>query len=191
MGRAARALAWEFRPHRWGLLAVAAYAIALVAMGLGDAVRGGPAAPSEARLVGTVVVPLSVAVFYLLALFSFGFRGDLAARQSMYPGRLFPLPIATAALAGWPMLYGAGTMALLGLGARLAPWPAGIDVPLWVALFAAVVMAWMQVLNWTAYPVRGLRVVAAVGWLTVMDIVLVVGVELKAADSLMVAILAP
>ncbi|MDH3498240.1 MAG: hypothetical protein OER21_15890, partial [Gemmatimonadota bacterium] len=51
--------------------------------------------------------------------------------------------------------------------------------------------AWMQVLNWTAYPVRGLRVVAAVGWLTVMDIVLVVGVELKAADALMVAILAP
>jgi len=189
--RAARALAWEFRPHRWGLLAVGAYTVALAAMGALDAARGIHAAASEARFVGTIVVPLSVAAFYLLALFSFGFRGDLLARRSMYPDRLFTLPVPTSALAGWPMLYGAACMATMALSARLVRWPAGITVPSWIGLFAAVVMVWMQALMWTAYPLRSLRVVAAVGWLTVMDIVMIAGVVLGARDSLMVAILAP
>ena len=43
---------------------------------------------------------------YFLAVFSFGLAGDLAARQSIYPARMFTLPVTTAALAGWPMLYG-------------------------------------------------------------------------------------
>jgi len=190
MRRAARALAWEFRPHRWGLLAVAAYAVALTAMGLVDAWREPVADPGVARFVGTVSLPLSVAAFYLLALFSFGFAGDLTARRSMYPTRLFTLPVTTAALAGWPMVYGTVAIVLLGLAARLAPWP-GFDVPLWAVLFAAVVMAWMQALTWTAYPMRGLRVLAAVGLLTVMDIVCVVGIAFEAADPLMAALLAP
>jgi hypothetical protein len=187
----ARALAWEFRRHRWGLLAVAAYAITLTAMRLVGAAWSEPVAdPGVARFVGTVAVPLSVAAFYLLALFSFGFAGDLAARRSMYPSRLFTLPVTTAALAGWPMVYGTASMAVLGLAACLAPWP-GFDLPVWAVLLAAVVMAWMQALTWTAYPVRGLRMLAAVGVLTVMDIVFVVGIEFEAADTLMVALLAP
>ncbi len=43
---------------------------------------------------------------YFLAVFSFGLSGDLAARQSIYPARMFTLPVTSAALAGWPMLYG-------------------------------------------------------------------------------------
>lgn len=43
---------------------------------------------------------------YCLAVFSYGLSGDLAARQSMYPARMFALPVTTTALAGWPMLYG-------------------------------------------------------------------------------------
>ena len=54
-----------------------------------------------------VVVPLTATFLYFLAVFSFGLSGDLAARQSMYPARMFTLPVTTAALAGWPMLYGA------------------------------------------------------------------------------------
>ncbi len=67
---------------------------------------------------------------YFLAVFSFGLSGDLAARQSMYPARMFTLPVTTAALAGWPMLYGTAAMASLWLATRLfALWPSGIDVP--------------------------------------------------------------
>ena len=51
---------------------------------------------------------------YFLAVFSFGLSGDLAARQSMYPARMFTLPVTTAALAGWPMLYGTAAMAACG-----------------------------------------------------------------------------
>ena len=36
---------------------------------------------------------------YVLAVFSFGLAGDLTARHSMYPARLFTLPVSTAALA--------------------------------------------------------------------------------------------
>ena len=193
MPPSARALGWEVgRQHRWGLVAVAAYAFALTAMWFLDAAWAQPVDdPGVGRFVGTVAVPLSAAVFYLLALFSFGFAGDLTARQSMYPARLFTLPVTTAALAGWPMLYGTVSMTVLGLAARLAAWPGGFEVPLWAVLFGAVVMAWMQALTWTAYPIRGLRVVAAVGWLTVMDVVSVIAIELEPAESLMAVILAP
>ena len=61
------------------------------------------------------MVPFSVVFLYFLAVFSFGLTGDLAARQSLYPARMFVLPVPTAALAGWPMLYGASAMASLWL----------------------------------------------------------------------------
>jgi len=50
--------------------------------------------------------PLTTTFMYCLAVFSYGLSGDLAARQSMYPARMFALPVTTTALAGWPMLYG-------------------------------------------------------------------------------------
>ena len=65
---------------------------------------------------------------YFLAVFSFGLAGDLAARHSIYPARMFTLPVTTAALAGWPMLYGTATMASLWVAtALLALRPSGID----------------------------------------------------------------
>ena len=66
---------------------------------------------------------------YFLAVFSFGLAGDLAARQSIYPARMFTLPVTTAALAGWPMLYGAAAMASLWLATALSRTVAvGIDL---------------------------------------------------------------
>ena len=47
-----------------------------------------------------VMVPLTATFLYFLAVFSFGIDGDLAARRSMYPARMFTLPMTTAALAG-------------------------------------------------------------------------------------------
>ena len=94
------------------------------------------------------VVPLTATFTYFLAVFSFGYSGDLAARQSMYPARLFALPVTTSALAGWPMLYGSTAMVLLWVGTRMvAVWPTDFDVPvLWPALLAAALLAWTQAL---------------------------------------------
>ena len=82
---------------------------------------------SAATFAFMVLVPLSFAFMYFLAVFSYGLAGDLAARQSMYPARMFTLPVTTAALAGWPMLYGTMAMARLWLAtALLALWPSGV-----------------------------------------------------------------
>ncbi len=100
---------------------------------------------SVGRFIGTIVLPLTAAVLYLLAVFSFGLSGDLAARQSMYPPRLFTLPVTTAALAGWPMVFGTVAMVVLAQAARLASWPSEVEPPFWLLLFAPVLLAWTQV----------------------------------------------
>src|SRR5467141_2061840 len=98
----AAAIAWEFRQrHRWGLLALIAYLFVLAIIERGQRVD-----LDEETFALVIVVPLTATLLYFLALFSFGLSGDLAGRQSMYPARLFAMPVTTAALAGWPMLYG-------------------------------------------------------------------------------------
>jgi hypothetical protein len=140
-----------------------------------------------------VVVPLTATFVYCLALFTFGLSGDLAARQSMYPARMFTLPVTTAALADWPMLYGSAVMAILWLATRLfAVWPSGFDVPvIWPALLAAALVAWTQALTWMPYGLPGLRVIVAVLWLAVIDTVVLLAVYFKAPEPVMLAILAP
>lgn len=191
----AAAIAWEFRQrHRWGLIAVAGYMLALGAIRLLflDPGRGidFDNAPSFALVV---VVPLASTFMYFLAVFSFGLAGDLAARQSMYPVRMFSLPVTTAGLAGWPMLYGTAAIAILWVATRfLAAWPTGAHVPIvWPAVLAASLLAWTQALTWTAYPLRGLRVIVTVLWLVVIDAAVMVALELKASEPVMLAILAP
>lgn len=111
----AAAMAWEFRRrHRWGLVGVGVYLLALPAIRLlvgGEGVAGD--LNDELKFALAVVIPASVAFYYLLAVFSFGFAGDLAGRQSVYPARMFTLPVGSAALAGWPMLYGGLAMVVL------------------------------------------------------------------------------
>jgi hypothetical protein len=145
------------------------------------------------RFAATVIVPVSILTYYLLAVFSFGLTGDVAARQSMYPARMFTLPVTTAALAGWPMLYGTATMAGLWLAAtRFTVWPSGVDVPLvWPALFIAASLAWTQVLMWMPYGLPGLRVIVTVLWLPTMYAVVFTAIDRKVPEPLMVAALAP
>lgn len=190
----ALAIAWEFRQrHRWGLLAMAGYllvlgAIKLLVLGPGQTVN-----LESWGFAAVVVVPLSVAFVYLLAAFCFGLEGDLAARQSIYPARMFTLPVTTAALAGWPMLYGMAAVATLWLVAvRFAFWPMGIDLPLiWPALLGAVFLGWAQALTWMPYGLPGLRVIAAGLWLAAVDTVILLGVNYELPERLMVAGLAP
>ena len=48
-----------------------------------------------------VVVPLAATFMFAMAVFSWGLEGDLAARRSTFPSRLFVLPATSAALVGW------------------------------------------------------------------------------------------
>jgi len=140
-----------------------------------------------------VSVPLTTTFVYLLAVFSFGFAGDLAARHSMYPARMFTLPVTNAALVGWPMLYGTVTMAILWLAARLlAVWPSGIEIPLiWPALLGAALLAWTQALTWLPYGLPGIRLIVAVLCLAALDTVVLLAIHFKAREPMMLAILAP
>jgi hypothetical protein len=185
---------WEFRQrHRWPLFAFVAYAAGVAAYRL---LFESPAAsvrldPPDA-IAALVIVPLSMAFFYLLAVFSFGLSGDLASRHSIYPARMFALPITTTALAGWPMLYGATAMtALWALTWSFARWWA-IDLPLvWPGLLAIAFMAWTQVLTWKTYRRRGVRVIVTVAWLIALDAIVITAVELNVRPALMIAFLAP
>ena len=98
----AAAVAWEFRRrHRWGLIALACYLLALATFKLLILARGQPVSfDDEQSFAFAVVVPSATAFMYFLAVFSFGFAGDLAGRQSIYPARLFTLPVTSGALAG-------------------------------------------------------------------------------------------
>jgi len=191
----AAAVAWAFqRRHRWGLIAVACYLLALATFKLLMLVRGQPMTfDDELTFSFAVVVPSATAFMYFLAVFSFGFAGDLAGRQSIYPARLFTLPVTSGALAGWPMLYGTVAMAILWLATRfLAVWPSDLDVPLiWPALFAATILAWAQALTWMPYGLPGLRVVVTVLLLVLIDVVVFVAHDSKASEPVMLAILVP
>lgn len=191
----ALAIGWEFRKrHVWPLIAMAAYMVVLAAiklLGFGpvDAIE---VVPPDGR-AAMLIAPLSWMFFYYLAVCSYGFAGDLAARQSIFPARMFSLPVRTEALVLGPMLHGTATVAALVYGAMLlARWPWGIETPfVWPALLAAVFLAWTQALMWMPYGLRGARVVITVLWLVVLDAVVLLAMHFKVSEPLMLAILAP
>ena len=191
----ATAIAWEFRQrHRWGLNALIGYVSALAVIKLVIAIRGVPIhLDSPETFAFVVMVPATAAFTYLLAMFSFGLDGDLAARQSMYPARMFTRPLTADALAGLPLLYGTMAMIVLWLVTRLfALWPTGIVIPwIWPGLLMASLLAWTQALTWMAYPLTGLRIIAAVLVLGTIDSTALLALHFKTRESVMLAILAP
>src|SRR5437016_6385942 len=194
MRSAAAAVAWQFRrQHRWGLMAMIGYLFVLAMIKLVIIQRGQRVNLDDESFAFLVIVPVTATFLYSLSVFSFGLSGDLAARESMYPARMLTLPVTTATLAGWPMLYGTAAMAILWFGTRLlALWPSDVNVPvIWPALLAASLLAWTQALTWMPYPLRGLRVIITVLWLAAIDAVIMVALNLKASEPVMLAILAP
>ncbi len=199
MRSAGVAIAWEFgRRHRWGFAALVGYLLLLgttdiliLAPGQEVGWDGSPDLPP--RFVATVLVPVYMLSFYLLAAFSFGLSGDLTARASGYPARVFTLPVSTAALAGWPMFYGTTTIAgLLLATTRFVVWPSGVDVPLvWPALFGAAMLAWTQVLMWMPFGLPGLRVAIGVVLLATPSAVVLLAIEGDVPASVMTAAMAP
>ena len=197
MGAAARAIIWEFRRrHRLALAALAVYAalfgaIKLLILDPGHPIRLNP--PNG--LAGFLIAPVTVAYFYFVGVFSYGLSGDLAARQSIFPSRMFTLPVTTRALAGWPMLYGAAASASLWWATVLfARWPGGVAAHLpwlWPALLAVTWLAWMQALMWMPYGLPGLRVMVAALWLVAVDAIVLVAFNYHARELTMAALLAP
>jgi len=194
MRSSAAAIAWQFRrQHRWGLIAMAGYVVVLAAVKTVIIERGKSVDLRDESFAFVVIVPLTAAFLYFLSMFSFGLSGDLAARESMYPARMLTLPVTASALAGWPMLYGGAATAILWLATRLlALWPSGVHVPvIWPALLAASLLAWTQALTWMPYPARGLRVIVTILWLATIDTVMLVALNFKPSELVMLAILAP
>ena len=191
----AAAVAWEFRQrHRWGLIALVGYVVVLAAIKLWVVTRGAFIhLDSPESFAFTVMMPLTAVFTYLLAAFSFGLDGDLAARQSMYPARMFTRPLTADALAGLPLLYGIITTIVLWLVTRLlALWPTGMVIPwAWPGLLLASLLAWTQALTWMAYPLTGLRIIAAVLVLGTIDATALLALQFHARESVMLAILVP
>ena len=190
----ALAIGWQFRRrHRWGLIAVAGYLFVVAMIRFLILEPGEPVLVDSVRFAALASVPLTTTFVYLLAVFSFGFGGDLAARHSMYPARMFTLPVTNAALVGWPMVYGTAAMAILWLAARLfAVWPSGLAIPvIWPALLAAALLAWTQALTWMPYGLPGMRLIVAVLCLAALDTVVLLAIHFKAGEPRMVALLAP
>ncbi|HEY8850865.1 MAG TPA: hypothetical protein VIM36_01685 [Gemmatimonadaceae bacterium] len=191
----AAAIAWEFRQrHRWGLVALIVYLLVLATIKLVVLARAVSIhLDSPESFAFVVVVPLTATFTYFLAVFTYGLDGDIAARQSMYPARMFTQPVTTATLAGLPMLYGAAAMMILWLATRLfALWPSEIEVPIvWPALLAASLLGWTQALTWMPYPLPGLRIIVTVLWLGTIDAVALVALHFQLHESVMVWIVAP
>ena len=148
---------------------------------------------SDETFALAVMGPITATFTYCLAVFTYGLSGDIAGRPSMYPRRLFTLPVSTAALAGWPMLYGTIAVALLwGATRAFVAWPSGVAVPvIWPTIAAAALLAWTQALTWMPYGLPGVRVILAVLWLGTIQSIVLLGLRYDASESLMLAIIAP
>jgi hypothetical protein len=191
----AAAIAWEFRRrHRWGLIAMGVYLLVLAAIKLVLFTHDFPIDFDSAETFAFVfVVPISSYFTYFIAVFTFGLDGDLAARQSMYPARMFTRPVSSAALAWWPMLYGTAASVFLWTATRaLALWPSSLEVPVvWPAFLAVALLAWAQALTWMPYGLPGVRVIAVVLWLTAIDTIVMLALYLRASEAFMIAFLLP
>ena len=163
MRSVALALGWEiWRRHRlWFALTLAWLGAAAVA------VRALPGLPGvQPEIVGGIATlfPLTAVAIPFLAAFTYAQSADLAAGGTGFPARLFTAPVGTAALVGWPMLYGALTATLLWLAtATLILRPSGLEAPLaWPALLGAAFLAWLQAVSWWPFGWAWARVAVAV-----------------------------
>ncbi|HVS29882.1 MAG TPA: hypothetical protein VMS98_00370 [Thermoanaerobaculia bacterium] len=190
----AAAIAWELgQRHRWGLIGLLATILTLGGIKVAVLTTQAHLEASDVTFALLIPVPLAAGFLYLLAVFAFGISGDLTARESMYPPRMFTLPVPSVALAGWPMLYGCVSMALFWFAMRIVgTFPAGFDVPAyWPALFAASILAWTQALTWAPYALRGMRIVVTIPLLVSISVVVIAALETKASESTMLLLLAP
>ena len=109
-------------------------------------------------------LPLMTTPLGLVVVFVCGAHADLSSGDSLFPQRMFNLPLSTRALVGSPMFVGVSTMflacvVLIALTLRTIQPQCPM---LWPALLAAVCLAWLQVLAWVPFGLPYVRVVVGV-----------------------------
>jgi hypothetical protein len=120
-----------------------------------------PASLRPQELGMTVCFLLIPSGMIFLAALAHGFEGRLEGRESIFPARLFTLPVSTIGLTGPPLVLGTVTVVttwLLLAGCVLRP--CGFDADLaWPAAYAAAILAWIQALAWMPFRLPGLRLI--------------------------------
>jgi len=151
---------WQlWRRHRWWFVVGVAYFV--IASALGHAL---PADPAFLPFKFATSLPLVAGLALLTAVFAYATHADVTGRESVFPARMFTLPMSARALVGWPMLFGTVSVALGWLAvAGLVLRPGGMNAPLgWPAVLAAACLAWVQAMAWRPFGLPGLRMVALV-----------------------------
>ena len=161
MHRAIHLCRWHFwHRYRWWHVAVAIDFLVLAVL-----CRVSPAEPAYQVVALLLFAPLPLGLAALAGVFTLGAGGDLAARESMYPARMFTLPMRTRDLIVWPILVGAA--AVVGAWVAIATLvlrPIGLAVPLWTpGLAMAASLAWLQALAWCPLGLPWLRLPMAIG----------------------------
>ena len=160
MRSAAEALTWEiWARHRWWLLAGFAYFVLVTVI-----CHLLPAGATYLVVRAYFVAPLMTAPLGLIAVFVCGAHADLSSSESLFPQRMFHLPLSTGTLVGSSMLLGVSTMFLVCVGLiTLALHTIQPEFPvLWPALLATACLAWLQALAWAPFGMPFIRVAVGV-----------------------------
>jgi hypothetical protein len=182
------AIAWElWRPHRamlgWMLAALVVVGVVFHAMP--------PATMTPDQAVAWCLLTMGdTMLIYAILAFTYTTEGtDLASARSNFPARMFTLPVRTHVLVGWPMLLGAGFLALTWVvGATLARARWGVLVPLgWPAVGVAAFLAWFQVVAWWPFALPWLRVVVSFSLMAALVILPILAVHYAVAEWLLIA----
>jgi hypothetical protein len=153
----ALAIGWElWGRNRCGIAAVAA---GLVAAAAARALL--PAAASAETVVALSAAVFPVAALYLLSVVTHCEFNGGRLRLGL-PARLFTLPVRTASLVAWLMLYGVGALTLLWAAAAVLVWiPAGVEPAWWLIPLLAVALVWFQAVCWAVPGPPPAKVLAA------------------------------
>ena len=164
------ALSWELVARsRWLLVLTGSWLILLCLVGM--------SLPASIRTPGVgVCLALTVAwpLVFVLGALSHGFDGRLESTGTLFPGRLFTLPVSTIVLVGPPLLL--GTMVVLvcwTLCALCLLRGCGVEAPLfWPGVLGAGALAWVQTLSWWPFSRPWLRTLLLGGLLGLFEAML-------------------
>ena len=188
MRRPSAAIAWQlWSRDRWWITAAVVYFLAI-----SMAAHLMPQGSVWNAATWYLASPLAVGLLGLLAVFSYGSGMDLATCESGFPTRMCTLPMSSRALAGWPMLYGVMTLAVVWPAvALLIIRPRGVEVPLcWPAVAAAGFLAWFQVICWSGFGFPWLRLVVSVAVLGPYVILAVLGARYGVSEGVLAVLFA-
>lgn len=173
MSTHARAFAWQFW-RRYPVVTTGG-GIYLIVLSLAHLVIAGER--WHPAIAAVTLGPLLLVLLYLLMVFSYSDRADVFVKESAFPTYLYRLPVSSRALAGWPMVLGGLTLAAFWLTAsglvlpqtlsaigiepamRVTDW---IAWSVLIALMLAAMLAWLQAVLWTTFPLVLMRALAAI-----------------------------